>query len=115
MVKASKGYDIPPYANFKTFATWAEIGPPKGTLYHYPDPHNDQILAVAAMPSPHHVAEQIYTQGLMHQDGRAPRAGRGDGDDARLGRERGRRLHALKPHVLPPRLISEAGCWTRRT
>ena len=65
MVKSSKGYDIPPYANFKTFATWAEIGPPKGTLYHYPDPHGDQILAVAAMPSPHGVAEQIYTQALM--------------------------------------------------
>ncbi len=65
MVKASKGYDIPPYAKFKTFATWAEIGPPKGTLYHYPDPHADQILAVAAMPSPHAIAEQIYTQGIM--------------------------------------------------
>jgi ABC-type glycerol-3-phosphate transport system substrate-binding protein len=65
MVVASKGYDIPPYANLKTFVTWAEIGPPKGTLYHYPDPHNDQILAVAAMPSPHRIAEQIYTQGIF--------------------------------------------------
>jgi ABC-type glycerol-3-phosphate transport system substrate-binding protein len=65
MVKASKGYDIPPYARFKNFATWSEIGPPKGTLYHYPDPHHDQVLAVAAMPSPHAVAEQIYSQGLM--------------------------------------------------
>ena len=59
MVAASKGYDIPPWANFKTFDTWKEIGPPKGTLYHYPDPHHDQILAVAAMPSPHAVAAQI--------------------------------------------------------
>lgn len=65
MVTASKGYDIPPYAKFKTFGTWADIGPPKGTLYHYPDPHADQILAVAAMPTPHRVAEQIYFQGLM--------------------------------------------------
>lgn len=65
MVSASKGYDIPPFANFKTFATWAEIGPPKGTLYHYPDPHHDQILAVSAMPTPHRVAEQIYFQGIM--------------------------------------------------
>ena len=65
MVKASKGYDIPPYAHLKKFATWSEIGPPKGTLYHYPDPHDDQILAVAAMPSPHQVAEQIYTQGIF--------------------------------------------------
>lgn len=65
MVSASKGYDIPPYASFKTFNTWAEISPPKGTLYHYPDPHQDQILAVAAMPSPHEVAAQIYAQGTM--------------------------------------------------
>jgi len=65
MVEASKGYDIPPYKNFKNFTTWATIGPPKGTLYHYPDPHNDQILAVAAMPSPHQIGEQIYTQALM--------------------------------------------------
>jgi ABC-type glycerol-3-phosphate transport system substrate-binding protein len=65
MVEGSKGYDIPPFANFKTFKTWAEIGPPKGTLYHYPDPHHDQILAVAAMPTPHRIAEQIYFQGIM--------------------------------------------------
>lgn len=65
IVAGSKGYDIPPFAKFKTFSTWAEIGPPKGTLYHYPDPHADQILAVAAMPTPHRVAEQIYFQGLM--------------------------------------------------
>ena len=25
------------------FKTWAEEGPPKGTLYHYPNPHNHQI------------------------------------------------------------------------
>lgn len=65
MVKASKGYDIPPYAKFKTFSTWSDIGPPKGTLYHYPDPHGDQILAVAAMPSPHAVAEPMYYQGIL--------------------------------------------------
>ena len=65
MVVASKGYDIPPFAKFKSFPTWGEIGPPKGTLYHYPDPHGDQILAVAAMGSPHRIAEQIYFQGLM--------------------------------------------------
>jgi ABC-type glycerol-3-phosphate transport system substrate-binding protein len=65
MVTASKGYDIPPFAKFKTVETWSDIGPPKGTLYHYPDPHEDQILAVAAMPTPHRIAEQIYFQGIM--------------------------------------------------
>jgi ABC-type glycerol-3-phosphate transport system substrate-binding protein len=65
MVEASKGYDIPAFAKLKTFPTWGEIEPPKGTLYHYPDPHGSQQLSIAAMPSPHRVAEQIYTQGLM--------------------------------------------------
>jgi len=65
MVEASKGYDIPSFANLTTLKIWAEIGPPKGTLYHYPNPHNHQILSVAAAPTPHKIAVQIYTQGLM--------------------------------------------------
>ena len=65
MVAASAGYDLPSFANLTPFKTWAEEGPPKGTLYHYPNPHNHQILSIGAAPSPHRVAEQIYTQGLM--------------------------------------------------
>jgi ABC-type glycerol-3-phosphate transport system substrate-binding protein len=65
MVEASKGYDIPSFANLLDFKTWNEVGPPKGTLYHYPNPHNHQILSIAAAPSPHRIAEQIYTQGLL--------------------------------------------------
>jgi ABC-type glycerol-3-phosphate transport system substrate-binding protein len=65
MVEASKGYDIPAFANLTTFKTWGEQGPPKGTLYHYPNPHNHQILSIAAAPTPHKIAVQIFTQGLM--------------------------------------------------
>jgi ABC-type glycerol-3-phosphate transport system substrate-binding protein len=65
MVAASAGYDLPSFANLTTFKTWAEEGPPKGTLYHYPNPHNHQILSVAAAPAPAKIAVQIYTQGLM--------------------------------------------------
>jgi ABC-type glycerol-3-phosphate transport system substrate-binding protein len=65
MVEASKGYDIPSFANLTTLKIWAEMGPPKGTLYHYPNPHNHQVLSVAAAPTPHKIAVQIYTQGLM--------------------------------------------------
>ena len=46
---------------------WAEAEPPKGTLYHYPNPHNHQILSVAAAPAPHKIAEQIYNQGIQTQ------------------------------------------------
>jgi ABC-type glycerol-3-phosphate transport system substrate-binding protein len=65
MVAASGGYDIPSFATFQDFTTWADEGPPKGTLYHYPNRNNHQILSVAAAPTPHRIAVQIYVQGLM--------------------------------------------------
>jgi hypothetical protein len=60
MIEASGGYDLPSFANFTTFKTWAEEGPPKGTLYHYPDPYNHQVLSIAGVPTPHKIGEQIY-------------------------------------------------------
>jgi ABC-type glycerol-3-phosphate transport system substrate-binding protein len=65
MVVASGGYDLPSFANLTTFKVWAEEGPPKGTLYHYPNPHNHQIQSIAAAPAPPKIAVQIYTQGTM--------------------------------------------------
>ena len=65
MVVASGGYDLPAFANLTTFKVWAEEGPPKGTLYHYPNPHNHQVLSIAAAPAPPKVARQIYAQGVQ--------------------------------------------------
>jgi len=65
MVAASGGYDLPSFANLTTLKTWAEEGPPKGTLYHYPNPYNHQILSIAAAPAPPKIAAQIYVQGIM--------------------------------------------------
>ena len=65
MVAASGGYDIPSFEKLQDFKTWEEEGPPKGTLYHYPNRHNHQILSVAAAPAPPKIAVQIYVQGLM--------------------------------------------------
>ncbi len=62
---ASGGYDLPSFANLTTFKTWAEEGPPKGTLYHYPNPYNHQILSIAGAPAPPKIAVQIYIQGVM--------------------------------------------------
>ncbi|MFT4121739.1 ABC transporter substrate-binding protein [Bradyrhizobium sp.] len=61
-VEASGGYDLPAYANLTTLKTWAEEGPPKGTLYHYPNPNNHQTLSIAASPAPPKIAQQIYFQ-----------------------------------------------------
>ena len=65
MVNASFGYDLPGFEKLTTFKVWAEEGPPKGTLYHYPNPHNHQILSVAAQPAPPKIAVQIYTQAIQ--------------------------------------------------
>ena len=67
MVVASGGYDLPSFEKLTTFKVWAEEGPPKGTLYHYPNPYNHQVLSVAAAPAPHKIAEQIYNQGIQTQ------------------------------------------------
>lgn len=67
MVKASAGYDIPPFADLTTLKVWEEEGPPKGTLYHYSNPFNHQVLSIAAAPAPHRIAVQIYRQGLQTQ------------------------------------------------
>jgi hypothetical protein len=62
---ASGGYDLPSFANLTTLKTWAEEGPPKGTLYHYPHPYNHQILSIVGAPGPPKIAAQIYGQAIM--------------------------------------------------
>jgi ABC-type glycerol-3-phosphate transport system substrate-binding protein len=63
MVAASQGYDIPAFAKLNDFKTWAEEGPPKGTLYNYP-PKPGQILSAACYPAPPKIAFQMYTQAI---------------------------------------------------
>ena len=65
LVAASNGYDLPAYEKLTTLKTWAEQGPPKGTLYHYPNPHNHQKLSISASPAPPKIAQQIYTQATL--------------------------------------------------
>ena len=62
MVIASGGYDLPSFEKLTTFKVWAEEGPPKGTLYHYPNPYNHQVLSVAGAPAPHGIAECVYSR-----------------------------------------------------
>jgi ABC-type glycerol-3-phosphate transport system substrate-binding protein len=64
--RASVGYDIPGFKSMRDFKVWSEVEPPKGVVYNYP-PTPDQIVMVAGAPAPIHVANQIYTQGLMTQ------------------------------------------------
>ena len=65
LVVASGGYDLPAYEKFTTLKVWAEAEPPKGTLYHYPNPYNHQKLSIAASPAPPKVAQQINTHATL--------------------------------------------------
>jgi ABC-type glycerol-3-phosphate transport system substrate-binding protein len=62
---ASGGYDLPAYEKLTTLKVWQEEGPPKGTLYHYPNPYNHQKLSIAASPAPPRIAQQIYVQATL--------------------------------------------------
>ena len=64
LVTASAGYDVPSFPALRDFEIWAEVGPPKGTLYHYP-PRGDEILSISGAPAPVPVAMQMYTQATM--------------------------------------------------
>jgi ABC-type glycerol-3-phosphate transport system substrate-binding protein len=65
MVVASGGYDLPAYSKMTTLKVWEEQGPPKGTLFHYPNPYNHQTLSIAASPAPPKIAQQIYAQAVQ--------------------------------------------------
>jgi len=64
LVAASVGYDIPGFSGLRDFKTWAEVGPPTGTVYNYP-PRADQIVSIAGAPAPVKIAVQIYNQATM--------------------------------------------------
>jgi ABC-type glycerol-3-phosphate transport system substrate-binding protein len=67
MVIASGGYDVPSFADLTTLKVWAEEAPPRGALYHYPNPFNHQILSIAGAPAPHKIGEGIYVQAIQTQ------------------------------------------------
>ncbi len=63
--RQAKASIFPAFANLTTLKTWAEEGPPKGTLYHYPNRNEHQIVSIAGAPAPPKIAVQIYVQGIM--------------------------------------------------
>ena len=65
LVEASGGYDLPAFEKLTTLKVWAEAQPPKGTLYHYPNPYHAQTLSIAASPAPPKIAQQIYAQATL--------------------------------------------------
>jgi ABC-type glycerol-3-phosphate transport system substrate-binding protein len=64
LVAASNGFDVPCFTSLRNFKIWDEIGPPKGTLSHYP-PRGDEIVMVSGAPAPTGIATQIYAQATL--------------------------------------------------
>ena len=62
IVNASGGYDIPSFDSMRNFKVWEEVGPPKGTVYHYPP--RTQVLSMAGSPAPSNIAQQMYVQAI---------------------------------------------------
>ena len=93
--RRSDGFDLPSFANLTTLKTWAEEGPPKGTLYHYPNPlQPPDPVDRRRRPSPPKIAQQIYAQGIMTK--MTVRHLQGEPMEKTLAwaETRGRRLHA---------------------
>lgn len=64
LIAASNGYDVPVFTSLRDSSIWAEAGPPRGTLYHYP-PRDDQILSIPCAPAPAAIGAQIHFQAIM--------------------------------------------------
>jgi hypothetical protein len=64
LVAAGQGYDLPAFVKLHDFKTWADEGPPKGTLYNYP-PREDLVASISCAPAPTNIATQMYSQATM--------------------------------------------------
>jgi ABC-type glycerol-3-phosphate transport system substrate-binding protein len=60
------GYDIPPFLSMADLPIWAELEPPKGTLYNYPvRPHHDAEYYIVGSSAPPDVGVQIWSQSMI--------------------------------------------------
>ncbi|HXA24894.1 MAG TPA: ABC transporter substrate-binding protein [Acetobacteraceae bacterium] len=59
------GYDIPPFTSMYDMKVWAEVEPPKGTIYNYPArPWHGSEYYVPGSSAPPDIAVQIWNRGL---------------------------------------------------
>jgi ABC-type glycerol-3-phosphate transport system substrate-binding protein len=60
------GYDIPPFLSMADLPVWADLEPPKGTLYNYPlRPHHDGEYYIVGSSAPPDVGVQIWSQYMI--------------------------------------------------
>jgi len=65
-ITAVDGYDNPPFATMTDFPIWGEVGPPTGTVFHYPiRPIHDTTPMVSGFPAPPEIGVKMYQRGTM--------------------------------------------------
>ena len=64
LIAASKGFDQPAFEAFFDAPTYAEIGPPKGTLYNY-TARGDEVTIAAGWPAPPQIATLIFSKNTI--------------------------------------------------
>jgi hypothetical protein len=63
---ASEGFNLPPQTSMSDFRIWAEVEPPKGTVYNYPiRPWHDSQPSVASFPSRPEYAIPMTSRGTI--------------------------------------------------
>jgi ABC-type glycerol-3-phosphate transport system substrate-binding protein len=66
LTTAVSGYDIPPYLSMSNFKVWAEVEPPKGTVYNYPiRPWHDAEYYITGSSGPPEIGVQMWNRGLI--------------------------------------------------
>jgi len=61
-----EGYDLPAFQSMTDLPIWAEVGPPKGTVFNYPvKPFHGQVEHVSGFPAPPEVGVKMYQRGTL--------------------------------------------------
>ena len=101
MAEAVAGYDIPAFPSMSDFKIWAEVEPPKGTIYNYPlRPWHDAEYYITGSSGPPEIAVQMWNRSVI--PAMVPTGLRQDhqGGDG-LGQGRTGRLHSLASFSSP--------------
>jgi ABC-type glycerol-3-phosphate transport system substrate-binding protein len=60
------GYDIPPFKSMSDLKIWAEVEPPKGTIFNYPiRPWHDAEYYIPGSSGPPEIAVQMWNRGIQ--------------------------------------------------
>ena len=62
----SEGFNLPPQISMSDFTVWAEVEPPKGTVYNYPiRPWHNSLPSIVGFPAPPDIAVQMYNRATV--------------------------------------------------